>query len=246
MRIPRIYTEQDLSINCEVQLGESASRHLSKALRLKPDANIILFNGSGGEYQAIISAITKKTVSAIPQIFSDSDKESPLDIHLAIGVSRGERMDHIIQKATELGVSEITPLYSERTEVKLQGERLQKKLDHWQQIAISACEQCGRNRIPTINELLKPEQWLADVETDSQIDTKLVLHHRNANSLKDIKASTSIALLVGPEGGLSESEISQAEQSGFLSLSLGPRVLRTETAPLAALSLLQGLWGDMA
>lgn len=241
MRIPRIYTEHALEVNREVKLGQSASRHLSKALRLKESAKIILFNGAGGQYQANISQISKNLVCALPLEFIEADKESQLAIHLGICISRGERMDHIIQKSTELGVAEITPLISERTEVKLNPERQQKKLDHWQQIAISACEQCGRNRIPSINEIQKSGGWLKEIEAE----TKLVLHHRNPNSLKELPASKSAALLVGPEGGLSDDEISDAEESGFLSLALGPRVLRTETAPLAAISMLQAFWGDM-
>ena len=241
MRIPRIYTEQPLEINREVELGQSASRHLSKALRLKEGAAIILFNGEGGQHQANISQISKNAVSALPSEFIETNNESPLEIHLGICVSRGERMDHIIQKSTELGVTEITPLMGERTEVKLNAERQQKKLDHWQQIAISACEQSGRNHIPSINEIQKPEHWLK--ENDAA--TKLVLHHRNANSLKSLSVSDSVALLVGPEGGLSDEEVSNAEHCGFQSLALGPRVLRTETVPLAAIAMLQAFWGDM-
>lgn len=241
MRIPRIYTEQALELDREVTLGQSAFRHLFKALRLKVEAPIILFNGEGGEYDATISRINKISVSALPSAFFGIDNESPLEIHLGICVSRGERMDRIIQKSTELGVTEITPLIGERTEVKLNNERQQKKLDHWQQIIISACEQSGRNRIPSLNPIQKPDKWLSEVEAE----TKLVLHHRNSNSLKNIEASKSVALLVGPEGGLSEYEISSAEATGFQSLALGPRVLRTETAPLAAISMLQAYWGDM-
>jgi 16S rRNA (uracil1498-N3)-methyltransferase len=241
MRIPRIYTERPLEINREVELGQSASRHLSKALRLKEGAAIILFNGEGGQYQATISSINKNSVRALLSEFFQADNESPLEIHLGICISRGERMDHIIQKSTELGVSEITPLFGERTEVKLNSDRQQKKLDHWQQIAISACEQSGRNRIPLINKIQKPEHWVNELEAT----TKLVLHHRNANTIKNLPASISVALLVGPEGGLSDDEISNAEKSGCQSLALGPRVLRTETAPLAAIAMLQAYWGDM-
>jgi 16S rRNA (uracil1498-N3)-methyltransferase len=174
--------------------------------------------------------------------FDKADRESNLSIHLAIGISRGERMDLIVQKATELGVSEITPLFTERCEVKLSGERLDKKVNHWQQVAISACEQCQRNSLPSINAPVKIEQW--QVNCDASL--KLVLHHRTDQSLSDMPPpSGQVALLIGPEGGLSEREIEQAISLGFSPLALGPRVLRTETAPLAAISILQSLWGDM-
>jgi len=242
MQIPRIYTEQNLSLHSETKLNQSASRHLSKTLRLKINAPIILFNGQGGEYKAEITMISKNSVTARLDQFSEIDNESALDIHLGICVSRGERMDLIIQKSTELGVTEITPLIGERTEVKLNAERQQKRLNHWQQIAISACEQSGRNRVPAINDLQKPTDWVGTIKSE----TKLVLHHRNANSLKIISPTNSVALLMGPEGGLSEAEIENVESSHFQSLALGPRVLRTETAPLAAISMLQAFWGDMA
>jgi 16S rRNA (uracil1498-N3)-methyltransferase len=151
-------------------------------------------------------------------------------------------MDWIMQKATELGVSEITPLFTERCEVKLSGDRLDKKVGHWQQVAISACEQSQRNRVPQINKPLKLDQW----QTHCDSSLKLVLHHRTESRLADMpQPSGQIALLVGPEGGLSEREIEQAIAQDFQALALGPRVLRTETAPLAAISILQSLWGDM-
>jgi 16S rRNA (uracil1498-N3)-methyltransferase len=150
-------------------------------------------------------------------------------------------MDWVIQKATELGVTSITPINTERTNVKLSSDRLEKKQQHWQQVAISACEQCTRNTVPTVKPLLTLEGWLADCDADQ----KFVLHHRSNKNLDEIKAPTSIALLIGPEGGLTADEIAQAEQAGFDALTLGPRVLRTETAPLAAISVLQHRWGDM-
>jgi 16S rRNA (uracil1498-N3)-methyltransferase len=203
---------------------------------------VTLFNGQGGEYTAELVEAKKGKATVTINSFNQVDRESSLSIHLAIGISRGERMDWIVQKATELGVSEITPLFTERCEVKLSGDRLDKKVGHWQQVAISACEQSQRNRIPSVNTPIKLEQWQQDCEAS----LKLVLHHRTEKSLGDMLApSAEIALLIGPEGGLSEREIEQAISLDFSSLALGPRVLRTETAPLAAISILQSLWGDM-
>ncbi len=149
----------------------------------------------------------------------------------------------MVQKSTELGVASISPLFSERTEVKLKGERLHKKLGHWRQVAISACEQCGRNRLPQVNEPVNISQWL-----DSELpETRFVLHHRNDQRLgSEGDKPEHLALLIGPEGGLSPAEIEQAESRQFAALSLGPRILRTETAPLAALAILQAYWGDMS
>jgi len=191
----------------------------------------------------VVTHSEKKHLQVTLQKFDDCEHESPLTIHLGIGISRGEKMDLIIQKATELGVASISPLFTDRTEVKLKGERAEKKLRHWRQVAISACEQCRRNRLPRIAEPHLLDNWQKNVESD----IKLVLHHRCQASLADMRsqAPASIALLIGPEGGLSTEEIALAEEDGFQPLALGPRVLRTETAPLAAISILQSLWGDM-
>ena len=150
-------------------------------------------------------------------------------------------MDWVVQKATELGAYSLTPLFTERTEVKLAGERADKKIRHWQQVATSACEQCGRNRLPVINSLQPLHSWLMATEAER----KFVLHHRSDTATTASNKPTSVALLVGPEGGLSAEEINAAEQAGYQSLRLGPRVLRTETAPLAAIAILQARWGDM-
>ncbi|MEP5765781.1 MAG: 16S rRNA (uracil(1498)-N(3))-methyltransferase [Halieaceae bacterium] len=238
---PRIFTSQALAEGLELQLEEGPSRHLTGALRLLPGASICLFDGSGGEYAATISLVERKRVSVQVGAFNAVERESSLRVELAIAVSRGERMDFIVQKCTELGVSRISPLLSERTEVKLKGERLQKKIAHWQQVASSACEQCGRNRVPQVAELQPLSAWIAGAEAEH----KLVLHHRSPQSLQGAGAPASVALLVGPEGGLSAAEIEAAEQAGFQALALGPRILRTETAPIAALSILNYQWGDM-
>ncbi len=203
--------------------------------------DLILFNGEGGEYSAIITVAGKKVVQVEVREFSKDDRQSPLKIHLGIGISRGERFDYVLQKATELGVSHITPLFTERTEVKLTGSRLEKKWQHWQQVTISSCEQCQRNLLPQLHHAQTLEQWLPQVDEAS----RFVLHHRSEMNLSDTQAPRSVALAIGPEGGLSDREIIECENHEFQALTLGPRVFRTETAPLAAISIMQYLWGDL-
>jgi 16S rRNA (uracil1498-N3)-methyltransferase len=241
MRIPRIYIDQALVITDSVLLNESASHYLSKVLRMQEGRELIVFNGQGGEYFAQIKELGKKQVSVQINQFVEANRQSSLELHLAIGISRGERMDWVLQKATELGVTQIIPLITERTEVKIKGEKQDKKMQHWQQIIISACEQCQRNLLPILQEPQTIDNWLKTVSTDY----RFVLHHRNDQSLSESSAPKSVTLLIGPEGGLSEEEIILAENEKFQSLRLGPRVLRTETAPVAAISLVQYLWGDL-
>lgn len=242
MRITRIHTTQRLHGNTVIKLEPEPSHHLARVLRLSVGDAVTLFDGYGGEYPGEISAIDKKHVSVNTGAHVPRDNESPLHIHLGVAVSRGERMDWIVQKSTELGVAAITPLSTEHTGVRLTGERAQKKIQHWRQIAISACEQCDRNRPPEIHALQPLEQWLAATPT---AERKFVLHHRADAIDVTREAPARVALLIGPEGGLSASEIALAEQAGYVSLQLGPRVLRTETAPLAAIAILQGWWGDL-
>ncbi|SHF89656.1 16S rRNA (uracil1498-N3)-methyltransferase [Microbulbifer donghaiensis] len=248
MRIPRIYSPESLAGQTELELEEAASRHLVKVLRLGVGRPVVLFDGSGGEYSAEMIETGKKARVRLNE-FSADNRQSPLALTLAIGISRGERFDWVVQKATELGVSAIQPLFTERCEVKLSGERLQKKLGHWRQIAASACEQCERNILPAIAEPLKLAQYLQGPGKDSEFDVRLVLHHRTELDLRQLEAERgkpeSALLLVGPEGGLSQVEIDAALARGFMPLRLGPRVLRTETAPVAALSVLQFQWGDL-
>ena len=252
MRIPRIFSAEPLAGKTEVQLDEAASRHLVKVLRLGPGRPLILFDGEGGEYTAELLEAGKKARAKVGD-YCEDDRQSPLAITLAIGISRGDRFDWVIQKATELGVKDIQPLFTERCEVKLSGDRLQKKLGQWQQIAISACEQSARNRVPEILPPMKLPQYLDEhrdsVDGDVAGNTlKLVLHHRTEETLAQLEQQLgrprSTLLLVGPEGGLSAEEIELALDKGFHALRLGPRVLRTETAPVAALSVLQFQWGD--
>jgi len=241
MRIPRIYTSQRLRANAGIALEAGPSQHLARVLRMRPGDALTLFDGRGGEYGATISALERKQVLISTGDHRSIELESSLRIHLGIALSRGDRMDWIVQKATELGVSALTPLFTEHTEVKLAGDRAARKLLHWEQVAISACEQCGRNRLPEIHPVLALEPWLAATEAQR----KFVLHHRAEPPGAGAGTPDNIALLVGPEGGLSAVEIGAAEQAGYSALRLGPRVLRTETAPLAGIAILQSFWGDM-
>lgn len=241
MRISRIFTDAALEAQQSVVLDEKASHHLNKVLRLKAGTPLVVFNGSGQQYPAVITAVDKKHVTIKTAEAETLGNESSLYTHLGIAFSKGDRMDWVMQKATELGASEISPLITERTAFKLNAERQAKKLLHWQQIIISACEQCGRNTLPTLNPLQTLDQWLQNTRADK----KLVLHHRASAQLNANDKVDNIALLIGPEGGLSQNEIDLAERQQFQSLCLGPRVLRTETAPLAALAIFQNLWGDL-
>jgi len=241
MRIPRIYIDQPLAITESLLLNENATHYLSKVLRMQEGRELIVFNGQGGEYSAQIKEVGKKLLSIQVKQFTQDNRQSSLELHLAIGISRGERMDWVLQKATELGVTHIIPLITERTEVKVKGEKQDKKMQHWQQIIISACEQCQRNLLPVLQQPQSIGEWLKTVSTDY----RFVLHHRNDQGLSRSTSPQSVSLLIGPEGGLTEDEILHAEKEKFQSLRLGPRVLRTETAPIAAISLVQYLWGDL-
>ncbi len=241
MRIPRLFIDLSLVNGSELQLPTEAAHYLANVLRAKPGQKVCLFNDTGIEALGEITQCAKRAVSVRIDEISAVDRESPLRIHLAIGISRGERMDFVLQKSTELGVHSIQPLFCERTEVRLSGERLQKKTEHWRNVLASACEQCGRTRIP----LLVEPTSLAEAIAHDASEKRFVLHHRSNQGLREHGSRpASVSLLIGPEGGLSAQEITLAEQAGFAALTLGPRVLRTETAPLAALSVLQYQWGD--
>ncbi len=242
MRIPRIYLPRSLTPDAMVTLDTDAAHHIARVLRLHAGAPLILFNGQGGEYQAILHSITGNQVQAQILKHHAHETESPLQVTLAQGISRGERMDYTLQKAVELGVKTIIPLFSERCEVRLQGERLDKRVRHWQGIVNSACEQCGRNRIPSVLAPMTLPQWLPTSD-----GLRLVLDPHATHSLAQYTqpADGKITLLIGPEGGLSDAEIINTQHAGFTRIRLGPRVLRTETAGLAVLAALQAVWGDL-
>lgn len=239
MRVSRFYLDAPLAEG-EQSLEGNLAHYVGRVLRLGPGAPVQIFNGSGQEWPGQVLEVGKRQVRIALAAAVDGQAESPLAVHLGQAMSRGERMDWAIQKAVELGVTQITPLFTERCEVRLQGERADKRQQHWQQIAISACEQCGRSRVPVVNPPMALSEWLAGL----QAQLKLVLHHRTDQDLRSLPAPTSLGLLIGPEGGLSAAEIGQAEAAGFQAARFGPRVLRTETAPVVALSIAQQLWGD--
>lgn len=239
MPVSRIFQSGSIAIGM-LQLDEKASHHLARVLRVSLGENIILFNGEGGEYHAVIRQINKKNIVAEVLKFADRNVESPVKIILAQGLARGEKMDFVIQKAVEMGVSEIVPVITERCNVRLDQEREQKRMQHWQAVVISACEQSGRNRLPVMHAPIELEEWME--KTDAEM--KFVLSPHAAEKLHDVKRASSVAVVIGPEGGLSEAEIQAAQRKGFSALNLGPRILRTETAALAALAVLQFVFGD--
>lgn len=243
MRIPRIYHPESLEYQMQCQLSEDAANHVGRVLRMVEGEQLELFDGSNHIYPAIITESNKKSVKVNILGRELSDKESNLKIHLGQVISRGERMEFTIQKSVELGVNVITPLWSERCGVKLDGERMDKKIQQWQKIVIAACEQCGRNVVPEIRPLMKLQDWCA--EDDGAI--KLNLHPRAQHSIKTLPMipKDGVRLLIGSEGGLSEQEIVQTQQKGFTEILLGKRVLRTETASLAVISALQIYFGDL-
>ncbi|MDQ7016855.1 MAG: 16S rRNA (uracil(1498)-N(3))-methyltransferase [Gammaproteobacteria bacterium] len=243
MRIPRIYTDSPLSLQQELPLSPQASRHIAAVLRLQVEDEINLFNGQGGQYSAKISRIGK-TVKVKTVRFENQGCESPLQIHLAQAISKGDRMDYTLQKSVELGVSSIQPLFSRRSVVKLKGSRLEKRQQHWQEVIISACEQCGRNRLPELKQALNLEQWVQHCQA-SQSHPHLILDPIANEKLSQCAQHQQQTLLVGPEGGLSKEEIQLAQLHQFKGISMGPRILRTETAALVALTILQARWGDL-
>ncbi|NMP31093.1 16S rRNA (uracil(1498)-N(3))-methyltransferase [Thalassotalea sp. M1531] len=242
MRNPRIYLAQSFNVGDTVLLSDDAFGHVVRVLRLNNGDAITLFNGTNKEFQATLTEVSKKRASAL--IISEQliSNESPLNIHLGQGISRGDRMDFTLQKSVELGVNTITPLFTERCGVKLSGERLAKKLEQWQKIVISACEQSGRCQVPEVRAPISLADWLTQ-ETNA---LKINLHPKAEHSIMTLPVeSTRVRLLIGPEGGLSDEEITSAQASGYTDVLLGPRVLRTETAALTAITALQCRFGDL-
>lgn len=240
MRTPRAYEPQPMTPGDDLLLGDSNTQHLARTLRMRPGDRVTLFNGDGHEYGATLVEVDKRRVLAHVDAVEAPGRESPLQVHVGQTLSRGERMDYAVQKATELGMARMTPLFSERCEVRLNAERQDKRQRHWQQVAISACEQSLRCSVPDIASPMPLLDWIGSVEAE----LKLVLHHHSARPLRELTPPSSVALLIGPEGGLTETEVDAAIAAGFQPVALGPRVLRTETAPIAAQAILQYLWGD--
>lgn len=241
MRIPRLFHPQRLHERTTIMLDAESARYLAKVLRLEPGAPLVLFDGNGGEFSGTLSAVRKDAVVVNVERHSEKEVESPLATTLAQGISRGERMDYTLRKAVELGISKIQPLFTEYCQVQLKGERLEKRLRHWQGVVRSACEQSGRNRVP---DVLAPINLIDSVASIPD-ETHLILDPRATTRLPEITLSEPrVTLIVGPEGGLSPAEIELLTQHGCVGVSLGPRIFRTETAALAALAAMQCMWGD--
>ena len=242
MRIPRIYHPHPLRAKAEVRLSEDASSHVGRVLRMEPGQTVNLFDGSNYQFTAVLTEVSKKQVSAVIQEGHYHSCESPLHLHLGQVISRGEKMEFTIQKSIELGVNVITPLISKRCGIKLDITRLEKKRLQWQKIAIAACEQCGRNVIPEIRPVQNLAAWCREPEQA----LKLNLHPRAQLSINTLPTPINkIRLLIGPEGGLDSDEIIFASQQQFRDILLGPRVLRTETTALTAITALQLRFGDL-
>jgi 16S rRNA (uracil1498-N3)-methyltransferase len=241
MSAPRFYLDQPLALGARFSLPPGPARHAARALRLAVDDVITLFNGRGGEYPARIERINKDEVAVAVTGFADVERESRLRVMLAQGISSGERMDYTLQKAVELGVVAIQPIASKRSVVKLAGERADRRVAHWQGVVASACEQCGRNRVPGVAAPLALANWLGQHSGGRLLFLSPLAEAR----LADLSTPAAMDCLVaGPEGGFEADEIAALTAAGAIPVRLGPRVLRTETAALAALAAMQTLWGD--
>ncbi|HVL76098.1 MAG TPA: 16S rRNA (uracil(1498)-N(3))-methyltransferase [Noviherbaspirillum sp.] len=241
--MPRFHCQIPLTVGAEIILPEAVAHHV-QVLRLAPGDGITLFNGEGGEYAAILTTVAKRQARALVQAFVPREAELPYALTLAQALPEGAKMDWIIEKAVELGVAEVAPVAARRSVVRLSAERVAKKLEHWQGINASAAEQCGRNRLTRLREPVAVEDWLAGCKVSSRI----LFSPRATQSLSDWvrgRAPQDLAILIGPEGGLTEEEEAAALRHKFVALSLGPRVLRTETAGLAAVAAINAIWGQM-
>lgn len=244
MRTIRIHVELPLSIGMELTLPVQAAEHVTRVLRMGVGDPLTLFNGDGHDYQAKLSQVGKRESLVRVEAAQPLGNESPLALTLAQGVARGEKMDLIVQKATELGVARIVPLLTERSEVKLDPARAEKRLAHWRAVAASACEQSGRARVPEIAPAVALTSWLGGLPDDGALRLALLPDGtQRAGALRFGPAGG--VLVVGPEGGLGVRDTSALAEAGFIGLQLGPRILRTETAGLAALAALQALHGDL-
>jgi len=244
-KLTRLYVPGELVPGRAFALPRQQAHHASRVLRLKAGAAVTLFNGGGAEFDAIVTRVAGDAVSVKVGDARDCARESPLEIVLGQALSSGERMDYTVQKAVELGVAAIHPLAAVRSIVRLTGERAEKRVAHWQAVAISACEQSGRNRVPPVAPVTEFAAWLGRRAAGGAGALRLLLSPAGATRLRDLpRPAASIVLLAGPEGGFTPEEEAAALHYGFAPVRLGPRVLRTETAAVAALAALQALWGD--
>jgi 16S rRNA (uracil1498-N3)-methyltransferase len=228
-----------------IMLDAQAAAHVARVLRLKLNDQIIVFNGKGDEYLGVIESIDKRSLKICLKSCRQPHLESPLQITLVQGVSRSERMDYTLQKSVELGVNEIFPVTTQHMSVRLNAERIAKKQTHWQGVVNSACEQSGRVLVPVVHSVLSLHDCVEKLVSDKD-QLLLMLDHRSTSTLPELAKQNRarVSIVVGPEGGLSEEEKNWLIQQGFIAVAMGPRVLRTETAALAAISIMQSLWGD--
>jgi 16S rRNA (uracil1498-N3)-methyltransferase len=242
MRTNRVFVEEALTTDAHREIDGPAANHIARVLRLEAGDAITAFDGRGGEYEARIDAIRKDRVFLSVGAHRAIERESPLPITLAQGISRGERMDLVVQKATELGVRRIVPLLTERSVVRLDAKQSEAKRRHWRAIVVAACEQCGRNTLP---EVALPQRLEALLGASDAALQRLVLSPLGERRLSELSCDGPLLILIGPEGGLSDAELTVARNAGFRAIRLGPRILRTETAALAALAAMQHQWGDL-
>lgn len=240
-KMPRLYVPAFFNVGETVALPEGPARHVTRVLRMGEGAPLVLFDGEGQEAGVRLAEVGRKHTTTVVDAVWPGKSESPFAVHLGQAISKGDRMDYAIQKAVELGVAAITPLYTERGDVRLKGDREAKKLAHWQAVAASACEQSGRAVVPTVHSPLSLDEWLST----RQEPLRLMLHLATGNAFNQPERPATAALLIGPEGGLTDTDIAAAQAASFMPLTLGPRVLRTETAPVVALTLLQHYFGDL-
>jgi 16S rRNA (uracil1498-N3)-methyltransferase len=240
---PRFYCPGDLSQGATRDLPQAAAHHAARVLRLNVGDPVVLFNGQGGESSGQVHIITKSRVAVRIGARLAREAESPVAISLVQGLSARERMDFTVQKAVELGVTEIFPVETRRSVMRLAQERAERRVEHWQNLAISACEQCGRNRVPVIHPVSGLADWLG-AHPSTQAELRVILSAGAAMRLRDLSPATRVQLLAGPEGGFTPEEVELAQACDFTAVRLGPRILRTETAAIAALAAIHTLWGD--
>ena len=240
---PRFYCPGDLSQGATRDLPEAAAHHAARVLRLTVGDPVILFNGKGGEVNAEVQAITKHRVLLRIGQWQAREAEPPVAVTLVQGLSARERMDFTIQKAVELGVAEIFPVETRRSVMRLAHERAERRVEHWQNLVISACEQCGRNRVPTVHPVSQLPDWLG-AHPAAQSELRLILSASASTRLQDLRPGERVTLMAGPEGGFAPEELAMTTACAFTAVRLGPRILRTETAALAALAAIHALWGD--
>ncbi|MCP5276182.1 MAG: 16S rRNA (uracil(1498)-N(3))-methyltransferase [Burkholderiales bacterium] len=244
---PRFFHADDIHIGQIVELEITTAHHAARVLRIKTGDPVILFNGQGGEFSAHIESIRKATTTVFIDQFNAVERESPLTIELAQTICVNEKMDLIIQKSVELGVTSIQPISTTRSVVRLSEDRAKKRLQHWQRVIISACEQCGRNFIPPIAPLISLTDWISRKKNKTSDHLSIMLSATGKESLKNLPrplSETHFTLVVGPEGGLTSEEEMILQQANFQPIRIGKRILRTETAALATIAAMQILWGD--